>query len=248
MWTGFKRFAPLVMCGSLMLGASGCQLKDDGDNLVAGKAAFVERCGSCHVLSRAGTTGVTGPNLDEAFQRARRDGFGESTFKGIVHRQIEIPAINAQVDPRTGEPLPLMPANLVEGETAEDVAAYVATAAGKPGEDRGALSRVGVQRSTEVAEAQDGVLEIPADPGGGLAYTFGSAEASAGSLKLESQNDSQVDHNIALEGNGLDELGPVVKGGGVSEITVDVDTGEYTFYCSVPGHREGGMAGKLTVK
>jgi uncharacterized cupredoxin-like copper-binding protein len=245
---GFKRLAPLVMCGSLLLGASGCELKDDGDNLVAGKTAFVERCGSCHVLERAGTTGVTGPDLDEAFQRARRDGFGESTIQGIVHRQIEVPARRPQVDPETGKPLPLMPADLVKGETAQDVAAYVATAAGKRGEDSGALARVGVKRSTEVAKASDGVLDIPADPSGALAYTFGAAEADAGSVKLESKNDSSIDHNIAVEGGGLDEKGPVVKDGGVSEVAVDLEPGDYTFYCSVPGHREGGMAGKLTVK
>ena len=39
-----------------------------------------------------------------------------------------------------------------------------------------------------------------------------------------------------------------MQGGGVSKVTVDLKPGEYAFYCSVPGHREGGMEGKLTVK
>ena len=63
-------------------------------------------CGSCHVLARAGATGVIGPNLDEAFQRARKDGFGESTFEGIVHAQILNPALNPQIDPVTRQQLP----------------------------------------------------------------------------------------------------------------------------------------------
>ena len=46
----------------------------------------------------------------------------------------------------------------------------------------------------------------------------------------------------------MDEVGPEVAGGGVSEIEVDLQPGEYTFYCSVPGHREGGMEGTLTVE
>ena len=100
----------------------------------------------------------------------------------------------------------------------------------------------------EGAKAENGELNIPAAESGALAYEFASAEAPAGPLKLLSPNESSVPHNIAIEGGGLDEEGEVVQGGGISEITVDVKAGEYTFYCSVPGHREGGMAGTLTVK
>ena len=141
-----------------------------------------------------------------------------------------------------------MPAGLYTGEDAQDVAAYVASAVAKPGEDKGALAAAGVKKSNEVAKAEGGKLEIPADPSGALAYTFGSAESAAGSVEIDSQNKSSIDHNIAVEGSGVDEKGPVVKNGGVSKVTADLKPGEYTFYCSVPGHREGGMEGKLTVK
>lgn len=228
--------------------ASGCELRDDGDNLVAGKEAFVQRCGSCHVLQRAGTTGVTGPNLDEAFQQARRDGFGESTFSGLVHGWIKDPNPTPQVDPASGRTLAVMPADLVTGETAQDVAAYVASAAGAGGEDQGALAAIGVERSDAVARARGGRLEIPAEEQGGLVYEFGSAEAEAGALVIRSPNPSSVDHNIAVDGNGVQETGPVVKNGGVSEVQVNLEPGEYAFYCSVPGHRQGGMEGKLTVE
>jgi len=238
----------VVAAAALLVGASGCELKDDGDNLVAGKKDFVAKCGSCHVLKRAGTTGVTGPNLDEAFQQARSTGFGQSTFEGIVHRQILQPARTTQTDPKTGKPTPAMPAKIFTGEAAQDVAAYVASAVAKPGEDKGQLGAAGVQRSNKVAKAEGGKLAIPADPSGGLAYTFGSATAPPGALEIDSENESAVDHNIALEGGGVNEEGPVVKTGGVSKVTADVKAGEYTFYCSVPGHREGGMEGKLTVK
>lgn len=243
-----KRLAPLAATAALTLGLSGCDLVDEGDNLVAGKQAFVQKCGSCHVLERAGTTGVNGPNLDEAFQQARKDGFGESTFKGMVHAQIKNPNPNVQNDPLDGKPTGFMPADLVKGETAEDVAAYVAYAVGKPGEDAGQLARIGVKKSTAVAKAEGPELEIPADPSGALAYTFASAIAQPGELTLLSPNKSSVPHNIAIEGGGLDEKGPVVQNGGVSEVSTEVKAGEYTYYCSVPGHREGGMLGKLVVK
>jgi plastocyanin len=236
-----------VAAGAVAL-LSGCgDITDQGDNVVNGKQLFVARCGSCHVLERAGTRGVTGPNLDQAFARAREDGFGESTFEGIVHRQIEIPAKNPQVDPETGKVLPLMPANLVTGDDAEDVAAYVAQAAAKGGEDTGQLAAVGAATAEGTAEAENGVLEIPADPGGALAYTFADAEAPPGDLEINSPNESSVDHNIALEGGGINEIGPVVNNGGVSTINVTVEQGEYQFYCSVTGHREAGMEGTLTV-
>jgi len=241
---------PLVLAGIAAAAAAvgGCQLTDSGTNVVNGKEQFVAKCGSCHVLARAGTTGVVGPNLDEAFQRARKDGFGQSTFEGVVHHQILYPAIRPQFDPETGKALPLMPGMLVTGEDAEDVAAYVAQAAAKGGKDTGALAQVGAAKAKGTAKAEGGVLEIPADPGGATAYTFANAEAPAGALTVRSQNDASVDHDIALEGNGVSEKGDTVKDGGVSEFEVTLEAGEYTFFCSVDGHRAAGMEGKLTVK
>jgi len=239
----------LVLAGILAAAAAigGCNFADSGTNVVNGKEQFVAKCGACHVLARAGSTGVVGPNLDEAFQRARQDGFGESTFEGLVHAQILHPALNPQVDPVTGREAS-MPAGLVTGEDAEDVAAYVASAAARGGEDTGALAAVGGGGAEGTAEADNGVLEIPADPNGALFYVFADATAPAGQLKIESPNESPTEHDIAIEGNGVDEKGEVVSNGGVSEIDTDLDAGDYTFYCSVEGHREGGMEGTLTVE
>jgi mono/diheme cytochrome c family protein len=210
-----------------------------GEDLVAGKEAFVQNCGACHQLERAGTTGVTGPDLDDAWAQARADGMPPSTYAGVVERQILYPRRNSQ-----------MPAGLVEGQEARNVAAYVARVAAAGGEDRGPLAEVGQERpgEGETATAEDGVLDIAADPGGALAFVAEAAEAEAGSLSIRSPNESPIPHNVALENGGIDEVGPVVETGGVSEITVDVDPGEYTFYCSVEGHREGGMEGTLTVR
>jgi mono/diheme cytochrome c family protein len=117
---------------ALPLGACG---RDETD-LSAGKAAFVEKCGSCHTLARAGTAGTQGPNLDDAFQAALNDGFDRDTVEGIVHKQILHPRMNS-----------IMPAGLVEGDKANDVAAYVGYAVDRSGEDEGALATAGLAQA-----------------------------------------------------------------------------------------------------
>ena len=244
-WPAARTAVGIVVAGVAL---SGCSLTEGEPNLVNGKEQFVQKCGACHVLERAGTTGVSGPNLDESFARARADGLGESTFQGVVHGQIKNPNRDTQMDPKTGGELGFMPADLVTGDDARDVAAYVAMAAARGGEDTGQLAAVGATEAEGTAEAENGRLEIPADPNGALAYVFASAVAPPGPLELLSPNESSVPHNIAIEGNGVDEVGPVVQDGGVSKVDADLEPGTYAFYCSVPGHREGGMEGELEVK
>lgn len=235
-----------VALAFVALVAAGCGREEPAD-LANGKELFIGegQCGSCHALDRAGTGSTVGPDLDAAFGPSRRVGMGEETVEGIVLRQIQHPLRGS-----------MMPADLVTGDDARDVAAYVAQAAGMPGEDPGALASVGQAEEAEPVSAEDGALLLPADPSGALAFVSPSDEnpgkvseatASAGELTFRSPNESPIEHNIAVR-NGIEELGPVVGTGGVSEFTVSLDPGEYTFFCSVPGHEEGGMVGQLTVE
>lgn len=230
--------ARLLAAAVLALVVAGCQVKTSHENLVAGKQAFVAKCGSCHVLNRAGTKGATGPNLDQAFTRSDRDGLGRSTIRGVVERQILYPNGNG-----------VMPAKLVTGQRAHDVAAYVAKAAAEPGKDTGALASA-VQSLKRVAQAIEkaGKIEIDAAPDGQLLYVAKAAVGQAGPVTLTSLNKSSTPHNISIEGPGANQQGKVVQNGGVSTVQVALKPGSYTFYCSVPGHREAGMLGKLTVK
>jgi cytochrome c551/c552 len=123
----------VAAAAALSLAACG---RDEAD-LSNGKALFVERCGSCHVLGRAGTAGPTGPDLDAAFRTALGDGIGRNTVEGIVHDQILNPRKNS-----------VMPAELVKGDDARDVAAYVGFAAARPGQDEGALAQAGLANAT----------------------------------------------------------------------------------------------------
>jgi plastocyanin len=241
----------VTLSGAAVLAAVGltaCGVVDREPNLIAGKQAFVSKCGSCHVLNRAGTKGNQGPNLDEAFQQALKDGIERSTIQGVVHRQILYPNRRAQQDPTTQKELIKMPAKLVKGERAADVSAYVASVASRSGKDSGRLADIGTAQAKGVAKAKNGVVEIDADPTGQLAYEFASATAPAGKLEIKSENKSSTGHNIAIEGQGVNQKGPVVQGGGSSDVKVDLKPGKYTFYCSVPGHREAGMKGELSVK
>jgi mono/diheme cytochrome c family protein len=125
--------APLCAVAiALPLGACGRNEPD----LENGKAKFVEKCGSCHTLGRAGTAGTTGPSLDTAFQAALADGFDRDTIEGIVHRQILHPRVDSK-----------MPAGLVKGDDAGDVAAYVGYAAARKGDDQGALATAGLAQA-----------------------------------------------------------------------------------------------------
>jgi uncharacterized cupredoxin-like copper-binding protein len=83
----------------------------------------------------------------------------------------------------------------------------------------------------------------------GLAYTKTSATAKAGTVTLRSMNPQSIEHDISIQNDdgSINESGDLVSGGGVSEVTVDLTPGTYTFYCSVPGHKEAGMSGTLTV-
>src|SRR5919106_2041553 len=98
----------------------------------------------------------------------------------------------------------------------------------------------------EAAEGGAGALSLTADAGGQLSFDKKSLEAPAGEVTIRMENPSSVPHNISVEGDGVDEEGETVEKGGTSEVSANLRAGEYTFYCSVPGHREGGMEGTLT--
>ena len=91
-----------------------------------GKKLFSAKCGACHTLADAGTTGTIGPDLDYAFKQDLAVGMTEGTIRQVVRGQIAYAITNTS----TGSPG--MPKNLVTGQDASDVAAYVASVAGKP--------------------------------------------------------------------------------------------------------------------
>lgn len=92
-------------------------------------------------------------------------------------------------------------------------------------------------------------LEFEADPSGELAYTSTSETSEAGEVTIDFKNPQGLSHDVAIEDPGGETVGKTdVIGEGETSTKVNLKSGKYTFYCSVPGHREAGMEGTLTVK
>ncbi|MEZ5078082.1 MAG: cupredoxin domain-containing protein [Solirubrobacterales bacterium] len=124
------------------------------------------------------------------------------------------------------------------------------------GSDGGATSGGETGAATESegnaeAEGEGGgsVVEIEADPSGGLSYTTTEASAEAGEVVVEFTNDSPIEHDVDIEdANGEVVLETDIVTESAESASADLPAGEYTFYCSVPGHREAGMEGTLVVE
>jgi plastocyanin len=225
---------------------AGCSVKGgDNANVIAGKKAFVAKCGSCHTLARAETKGIVGPNLDEAFRASIAEGLERSTVRGVVEGQIENPNKDG-----------VMPKGLASGATLRDIAAYVAQVADLPGKDNGLLATaVEAPGAGKPAVETGGKLSIAASPSGQLAYVTDKASGTPGAVTIEMPNMSGVSHNIAIESgeHGATGSGPVIAASefvskGSAKVSASLKPGTYTFFCQAPGHRAAGMFGTLVVK
>jgi mono/diheme cytochrome c family protein len=113
----------LALLSGVLLAAGCGSSSKNADDLAKGKQQFTNLCGGCHMLQDAGTKGTTGPNLDDAFGAARDAGFHPNGMKQLVEQWIKL----AQ---------PPMPRNLVTGQDAANIAAYIASVAGTSGQSQ----------------------------------------------------------------------------------------------------------------
>ncbi len=203
------------------------------------------KCGSCHTLARAGTKGIVGPDLDDAFRAGIAEGLERNAVRGVVEQQVKIP-----------NPEGAMPKDLVSGATLSDVAAYVSQAVDRPGKDAGLLATaVPEPGAGKPAVEKAGKLALHASPTGQLAYVTNKATATAGPVTITMPNMSGVSHNIAVEpgSGGATQAGAAIGASsfitkGSTSVTVTLKPGTYTYFCQAPGHRAAGMWGTITVK
>lgn len=111
------RLAAVLAVGIASVGLSACGGGGEPADLAAGKQQFTSLCGSCHALEDAGTTGLIGPNMDDSWRASRQAGIDDSQFQGTIERWIR-------------EAQKPMPRDLVTGQDAVNVAAYIASVAG----------------------------------------------------------------------------------------------------------------------
>ena len=160
-----------VLLASIGLGVivlSGCGTSEsapiNGDFQDRGRQLFNAKCGTCHKMAAAASVGTQGPDLDAAFAAAREAGMDEDTIRGVTLAQIHRPQ-----PPEKNFPGVSMPADIVTGKDAQDVAAYVARYAGIPG------------ATPPEAPGEGPGAQVYANNGCGSCHVFAAAE-SAGVL------------------------------------------------------------------
>ncbi len=105
------------------------------------------------------------------------------------------------------------------------------------------------EEPTDEEPIQGGDLALTSPEAGDLIFEPDALDAKAGEVVLTYTNPSEVPHNVAIEGDGEDlAQSETVTGGDSADATAELEPGEYIFYCSIPGHRESGMEGALTVE
>jgi mono/diheme cytochrome c family protein len=159
------RFALLAVLVGALLILAGCGSSGGGvsrgNDLAQGRTLFNDAgCGGCHTLAAAGSSGTTGPNLDDAFRGARTQGFEEITFEQVVREQIAFPGVDSVMQP-----------DLVKGEDAANVAYFVARCAANS-DDAACAPQGG-----DIGDAKTGE-EVFSAAGCGTCHTLAAANAS----------------------------------------------------------------------
>ncbi len=180
-----------LLAGLLLVVASGCGTGGPatGGDANRGKKLFLTegKCGGCHTLRDAGSRGQVGPNLDEAFKRPKEEHFKDSTIQNVVLDQIRFPT------KRSG-----MPADLLTGQDAEDVSAYVARCAAATRADGAACPGIAAGSGGEglyVSLGCQGCHSLDGSPSSGPTFKglFGS------SVKLTTGQTVKADDKYLLE-------------------------------------------------
>ena len=153
-----------------------------------------------------------------------------------------------------------VPRKLTIALAALAVAMFALSACGGDDEDGGGSTGAEQTTTSETTtEADDsggggsasgpgGEVEIEADPSA-LDYTTGDVSTQAGEVTIAFDNPAEIGHDVRVEdAEGNDIGGTDVITNDSTTATLSLEPGEYTYYCSVPGHRPAGMEEALEVE
>jgi plastocyanin len=148
---------------------------------------------------------------------------------------------------RPGFPGSVVAARVLMAVSVALVAATLTTAvvtASKEGQEKARPEGAAARPTAAAAN----VLRLAADPGGNLAFDKKEATVKAGAVTVRFTNDSPLPHNVTIAAGSRTVAKTKTFDHGVASVRANLRPGTYVFYCSVPGHREGGMEGRLTVR
>lgn len=107
----------------------------------------------------------------------------------------------------------------------------------------------GAAQEAEAGGGGGSTVSLEADPGGQITYTNKTATAKAGKVTIEFKNPQPLSHDVAIEAPGGERIGKTsLIAESQTSMSVNLKPGTYHYFCTVPGHRQAGMEGKLTVK
>jgi len=150
----------------------------------------------------------------------------------------EPPAKGAATHPQYAPPTAPEPGAPLEAPASSGAPAASSTAAPAGAKASGAGASVPAGASA---------LSLAANPTGALSYSTKQLSAKAGIVSITMSNMSPLEHNVTIA-QGTTVLGATPTfTGGTRTLTLKLKPGKYTFYCSVPGHRQAGMEGTLSV-
>ena len=227
-------------------------------NLERGRELFGAHCAVCHTLSAANAVGEVGPNLNQLKPP-------ESVVIHTINNGC-LPNANAKTAAEMCLGEGVMPAQVLQGQEATDVAKFVAAVTGS-GTASGTASGTSTSTSSassapsasttassssSAAAAPSGVvtkLALATNPHGLLMYDKTKLKAKAGKVEITLTNASPLAHNVTVQkGTSGPSLGATPTfAHGTKTLTLTLTAGTYTYYCAVPGHRQAGMHGTLTV-
>jgi plastocyanin len=114
------------------------------------------------------------------------------------------------------------------------------------GEEHPAQEKGGA--AAPAAKGPGGTLQLAADPAA-IAYDKTELTSKPGKVTIDFTNPASLEHDVAIEAEDGKELAASeVIANGETSVSTELAPGTYQYFCTVPGHREAGMEGKLTVE